>query len=495
MGMIRLVASVLITLVLLSPGLLAGGFENASIGVKAKGMGGAFRAIADDWSAAYYNPAGLAYINDNQLGVSSGFITFRNELTPNYYYYDDYGNTYDVGVFNDRTLYNRHATHALPSAGCAVRMPFWGETVFGLSAYQPFDNNLIWTVWESPLAYNDSIAGQLHTDQIESDIDVVAFQLTLAREFVEDQLSVGLGIQFFRADVLIKDLAFRENPLGSPLNDRPFDKIPELTKNDGNGYGFGFNLGFKYRLNDKTTMSSVIRVPFNITVSGTTELTFVMPKGSPYLPYNPGTIEYLFSHGGAVVPKADFEADLKLPASFGLGVAYDFSDRLTVALDAEYTNWSKFKGFEFSYSQFRSLPSTMAMTPAEDAIVTDFFTRDMTSPADWDNTIKVMLGASYQRSEALTLLGGVFMDQSPMSSSGVVTPLFVDPGNKIGITGGLLLDVDRWELGLATGYIHTSDDQSVSSLVDVDGDGIHDSFAAVYGASTYETTLSVNYRF
>ena len=52
MGIIRLTASVLLLFGCLSPGLFASGFENTGIGTKARGMGGAFRAIADDWTAA-----------------------------------------------------------------------------------------------------------------------------------------------------------------------------------------------------------------------------------------------------------------------------------------------------------------------------------------------------------------------------------------------------------------------------------------------------------
>jgi long-chain fatty acid transport protein len=320
---------------------------------------------------------------------------------------------------------------------------------------------------------------------------VVAFQVTFAREFTEDQLALGLGLQLLRADLFYKNLIFRDNPMDAPLDDRPYDKIPEFSKNDGTGWGFGLNLGMQWKLNEKTTAAATLQIPFSITVSGTTEFTFVMPKGSPYLPYDPGTEEYLFTSGEAVTPEAEFEADLKLPMSFAIGFAHELSETVTLALDAEYTAWSTFEGFDFAYSSFADLPEG----PGPVYLAEDFFVQDLTSPSDWDNTIKVMLGASWDATEALTLLGGVFMDQSPLSSSDLVTPHFVDPGDKLGINAGLLFTAHRWELGLASSYIHTSDDQDVTSLIDVDGDGIHDNFAAHYSARTYETTLSVNYRF
>jgi thiamine transport system substrate-binding protein len=54
MRFVRFAGCVLLLLALCSPGLLASGFENTGLGTTARGMGGAFRAVADDWSAAYY---------------------------------------------------------------------------------------------------------------------------------------------------------------------------------------------------------------------------------------------------------------------------------------------------------------------------------------------------------------------------------------------------------------------------------------------------------
>jgi hypothetical protein len=49
------------------------------IGPRAIGMGGAFVAIADDASAAYWNVAGLAQISSYEISLSSA---------PNYFYHN-----------------------------------------------------------------------------------------------------------------------------------------------------------------------------------------------------------------------------------------------------------------------------------------------------------------------------------------------------------------------------------------------------------------------
>ena len=496
MGIIRKTASVLLLLGLLSPGLFASGFENTGMGTKARGMGGAFRAIADDWTAAYYNPAGYAFIKDNELGGAYGFKHNRDELSPDYVFTDDYGSVYETGVYNDRVLYNQHLILGMPSAGFVVRLPVWGETVFGLSGYQPYDNHLVWTVFEPLLAYNNATGG-LPADQIKNDLDVVAFQLTAAREFSEDKLSIGVGLQVLRADVFLKNLNFRSNPLPSPLSDRPYDLIPELSSNDGSGWGFGFKAGLLYKVNEKLNVALTANVPFEITVDGTTQLDYVMPRneflvsdGNPNR-YYPADMEYAFVAGDIMSLAADYETKLKLPTSFGGGFAYMVNDKLTVALDAEYTLWSKFEGLSFTYSNLTGLTSVLSADPS----LVDFFGANLSYPVTWDDAGRVMLGAEYILNRNISLVGGTSYDQSPVRSGTDATPLFVDPGDRYGFNGGLLVNVQQWDVGFVTSYFYYPDDQTVSGVRDLNNDGIIDNFPGTYSASTFETVLSVNYRF
>ena len=48
--------------------VLDSGFTNLPISVRAMGMGGAFVSVADDYSACYFNPAGLIQLSNSQLG-------------------------------------------------------------------------------------------------------------------------------------------------------------------------------------------------------------------------------------------------------------------------------------------------------------------------------------------------------------------------------------------------------------------------------------------
>ncbi len=497
MGIIRFTAILLAIVALTSSGLSASGFENSGVGTKARGMAGAFRAIADDWTAAYYNPAGYAYSFDNQLGGNLAFMHLRDELIPGY----KWGGQFETGIYNDRPIYNAHQILTLPSAGFIVRLPVWGETVFGLSAYQPYDYNITWKLYKPLVAYNNDAA--VPGDQYRNNLDVIAFQLTGAREYVEDKLSLGLGVQVLRGDILLNNLIFRDNPLkakGDTTLDlwaRPREKITQWSHNDGYGWGVGFKAGALWKVSEKLNLAATVNVPFNLTVSGTSSQEFYMPKDTTLWKWNDsadvkniGTVGWLFLSGAKVVDEADFETTLKLPPSMAIGFAYAPSEKLTVALDAEYTFWSKFKGFDFTYTNHHGLSG-----PADtSALARNFFTADLSFPVDWQNTSKVMIGVSYDYADFLTLLAGASLDQSPARNAKELSPLFVNTGNMYGFNTGFIAHIERWDIGLASSYFKQSDlTVSTPSTFGQEEDLVL--FPGDYKAATYETILSFNYRF
>lgn len=497
MGIVRFVTFLLAIVGLVAPELPASGFENSGVGTRARGMAGAFRAIADDWTAAYYNPAGYAFVPDNQLGGDMAFVHLRNELAPQY----KWGGVYETGVFNDRTIYNPHEILSVPAAGFIVRLPVWGETVFGLSAYQPFDYNITWELYQPLAAYNNDVKAP--TDQYRNNLDVVAFQLTAAREFVEDRLSLGVGLQVLRGDLIFNNILFRDNPLkelqgtNRDLWARPREKITQFSHNDGNGWSGGLKAGALWKANEKLHLAATVAVPFNLTIDGTSTSEFYMPDDSTLWGFNDsaavaneGTVGQLFLSGAKVIDHADFETTLKLPLSVAFGLSFAVSEKLTVALDAKYTFWSRFEGLEFTYTNHHGLSG-----PADtSAFARDFFTADVSFPVDWKDAGKLMMGASYDAADFLTLLAGISADQSPAREAKRFSPLFVDTGDKYGFNAGLVVHVERWDLGMVSSYLRQPDlTVSASNSFGQGEDFV--SFPGDYQAAAYETVLSFNYRF
>lgn len=488
MGLAKFCVAFLVIVALFTPVVNSGGFEISGVGTSARSMGGAFRAVANDWTAAYYNPAGYARIYDNQLGVNSAFLHYRNEIVPDYRF-----GGYESGIFNDQVNYNKHEILSNPSGGFLVRLPVWGETVFGLSAFQLFDNNMTWTLFDLIPAYNDSLS--LPNDEYSNNFDVVAFQLTMGHEFMDGKMALGLGLQLLRADLIYSNIYFRNHIYPEPLSVRPFDHIIEWNKNDGNGFGFGLNLGMLYSVNEKMNLGFNARIPFDITIDGSSSLEFFMPtiynidSTGVLDPNIYGTAGNLFVSGTHIIDSADFETKVKLPTSFGGGISYQATEKLLVALDAEYTLWSKFEGFDFTFTNHRGLYGPADTTE----IVNQFLTADLSNPVEWSDALKIMLGLKYELNSYFTLMGGVTHDETPVANN-LLTPQFIDTGDKLMLSGGFIWHYRQWDFGVMTSYT-SADELDTGQLTDLNNDGLYDSFKGTYKADTYETILSFNYRF
>ena len=149
-------------------------------------------------------------------------------------------------------------------------------------------------------------------------------------------------------------------------------------------------------------------------------------------------------------------------------------------------------GLEFSLSNFdlTDVPGDSLTAHFEE----EFFTTNLASPVDWVNSGKVAMGLRYELWPSLTLLAGGSADQSPMRNSLHYTPQFMDLGTKRCYNGGAVLHINQWDIGLITSYLSYPDIE-FGNLTDVDNDNMFDNFPGAYKASTYETVLSLGYRF
>ncbi len=94
---------------------------NGFFGERAAGLAGAYTAIADDPSGAYYNPAGIAFAYDNFISISAS--TYR-ETRKSY-----------VDVFGPDQSYSRTSRTYLPNFFGAVKS--FGDYRFGFSIVSP----------------------------------------------------------------------------------------------------------------------------------------------------------------------------------------------------------------------------------------------------------------------------------------------------------------------------------------------------------------------
>ncbi len=505
MGAIRFFLLLCLFLIMASANVFGGGFTFDGIGVKANGMGGAFRAIADDWSAAYYNPAGYYQIQDNQFAFNTIFFHNRYWITPNVYWNGDSGERYETGFFNDQEIANNHGVPHRLQGGILARLPvFENETVMGFSIYSLYNQNQNWELMQLIPAHDDSAS--LPNNQFGIKLDATAYQFTFATGFMEDKLSVGVGLSLVRGDLIYNNISLRDNPMPAPISDRPHEKIPEWYRNEGDGLGYGFRFGLLYDITDRMKFGFTYSAVSSIDISGRSQFEFYLGQNPDSLIYhtNQQLEELLFMRGEVIEVVSDFETTLDLPATVGGGIAYQVNDKLTLSLDAEMVFWSKFKGFNFDFSNFAAAEgldyydNTRYLTNTTFDRAQNLIFTDLTAPIAWKDAGKVMLGANYQATDFLDLRAGFSADQSAVDwdNPGGVTqiPQFFDLGTKYSYSFGFGFNLDVWSLEFATIYTHQPDYATNVKLYQ-DSDELMDNITALYSGDNYRTVLGFNYRF
>jgi len=500
MGVLRLILCLCLLLVISFSNAFGSGFTFDGLGVKARGMGGAFRAVADDWSAAYYNPAGYNLILDNMLAFNVAAFHNRYWITPDV----KWAGIYETGFYNDQEIPNDHEILNVPQGGILARLPiFGGETVMGFSIMQLFDQNQMWEMYQNIPAHANTV---IPSDQFGINLDAVAFQFTAARGFMEDKLSVGIGLSLIRGDLIYNDVVLRNNPMPAPISDRPHDKIPEWYKTTGNGWGYGYRLGVLYEPMDKMKIGLTYAGKSSIDITGTSEFKFYMGENMYTTSYitNQQFEEYVFVSGQKLSYESDFETTLDLPASIGGGISYQVTDRLLLALDAEMVFWSQFEGFEFAFTNYSAAQTEESyrdegyLTASTYSNIQDLVKTDMSAPIAWEDAPKVMVGAQYKALSFMDVRAGFAADRTSIKwdNSGGVTqiPQFYDLGTKYTYSFGFGFEVDSWSLELATSYT-TQPDMFVDRRVDQDDDGLMDNITADYRAENYQTVFGISYRF
>lgn len=468
-----------------------GGMNILGVGAKAKAMGGAFRAIADDWSAAYYNPAGFMYIPENQLAFNEVITNYRLQYAPDV----NYGG-YQVG-FYDGDIYNRYEILTNPTAGGFFKLPIKGrDFVTGLAIFQPFDMNVAWQVFQ-PINNSASLSGQ----QIEHNFDAVAFNWVGAFELKTDKLSFGWSAGVLKADLVYGGFFLRQNPADpsatyyDQIASRPNELITEWQRVDGEGYAPNARVGLLWKAMPKLNVGVSYAMKTKVTVDGEAIFRYYMPDNPSYhdrsdVSKYPDSIFYILSSGAEISAEGTYESEITLPSQIAGGVAYKVNDRLTVALDGEYTLWSQFKGYAFKYT----FPSG---TISRNAGLDEWMRKDMVVPVDFKDALRLSAGGEFAYNDMIKLRGGYCFDQSAVEE-GTLHPAFFDPGNKHSVNVGLGLVFENIMLDFATQYIkypETTETGNVYLTTNGGDDGIVDNMAGTYKGSAWETVVQFTVRF
>ena len=386
-GFIRLTVILYVVLILLSVSVMAEAdmvemsstLNPVGSGARATGMGGAFISVADDATAASWNPAGLIHLERPEISVVGSFFSrqqqYRSDVQPEV---DSKKNSMD-------TLGLNYASAAYP--------------------FVLFKHNMIFSVNYQRLYEMDKKVNVNYTKVRDNNGGTLNNSIRFDQKGYLYALSPAYAIQIIPQLYLGATVNFWGNYAGNngwkstqvsgstgkiTVGEKLHDWVSNSTETMKISFkGTNANLGFLWNVSEKVTIGGVYKTPFNAklhrdeTFRSTEGFTDIAPPSESS-------------------SSASEDFTMKMPASYGLGISYRFSDKLMTALDVYRTGWSRFVLVDSNGNSKNPLDGT----PISEGRLKD--------------TTQVRLGTEYliiKDNYVIPLRAGIFYDPEPAKES------------------------------------------------------------------------------
>jgi long-subunit fatty acid transport protein len=344
-------------------------------GARALGMGSAFIAVADDATAASWNPGGLIQLEKPEIS-SVGALFHRIED-------NDFGTNPEASGRETVTEANlNYLSGVYPFTLLGRNM------VVSLNYQRLFDFS---REWNFPLV-QDSAGLSLSQDvDYDQSGNLSALGLAYCVQLTQD-FSFGVTFNIWQDWLGMNEWKQTTHQQGAGTfmgNQFNFESRSQ-DRFSFRGFNANANVGILWNITPKFTVGAVIRTPFTANLKH--KSTF---KSSIRFPASPGS-------DSTISTSSTENEELDLPMSYGIGLAYRFSDRLTVSADFTRTEWDD---FVFKDSQGNKT-SAVSGRPKKDS--------------DVDPTNAFRFGAEYlfiKSNYVVPLRGGVFYDPAPAEGS------------------------------------------------------------------------------
>ncbi len=281
-------------------------------GARALGMGGAFIPVADDATAASWNPGGLIQLEKPEISIVTEY-THRSEA-----------NTFAMHPEATSTGYTDDANVNYLSAAYPFEA-FGKNMIVSLNYQQLYDFNRDWS-----FSYIFDSTWQSNKYKYEQEGDIYALGLAYAVRFTPD-FSAGATLNYW-GDFINENKWKQKYHNTGALDLGGISGIYDLAKKEEYDFeGWNMNLGFLWRMTEHLTAGGVLKAPFKADISH--RITRHESTSYPDFP-----------DANVVTNTSDrYGEDLRMPMSLGFGLAYRFSDAFTVAADFYHTQWSHFE--------------------------------------------------------------------------------------------------------------------------------------------------------
>ncbi|WP_407332633.1 outer membrane protein transport protein [Enterovibrio sp. 27052020O] len=332
----------------------------------ASGLGRAFAgeaAIADNAAVAARNPAAMTMFDSAQVSGGLSFIQPDVDTTVTSSSLAISNPPAQTGSQN----YSGVAPDALVPNAHYVR-PLNDKMAIGMSVFSNFG-----LATEYP---TDAIAGP---GAGKSELATVDFNANFAYE-VNQQLSLGVGLNAVYADATLTRNAGSLQPVLAGAGLTVPSATTEVTSLEGNGWGFGWNVGALWQFNENNRVGFGYRSKVDITLEGDY-------KGTS----NPASLVT-----GASVPG---ELELNLPDIFEFSGYHKIVPKWAISYSVMRTGWS-------SFEELRATSASCSSTDGAGVC--------LLKEEKWEDSWRYAIGATHYLNEMWTLRAGFAIDESPV---------------------------------------------------------------------------------
>ncbi len=298
-------------------------------------MGGAFIAVADDATAASWNPGGLMQLERPELSFALSFEHRRKDI--------------DSSSHPEASGINEVYREDLNYFSFAYPFTAFDKNMIVSLNYQrlyDFYDNI-----EFDQNFRQSSSGGFSNIEAHTDFKQTGALKAFAPAFaiqLTPRFSVGITFNLWTDELGFDNEweskrvttykssrhAFITNPLTGKTESSLVGfrgKLVTKEKND-DFRGFNMNFGFLWNLNRFVTIGGVLKTPFTADFH---RKTYTESSQYGYTDKRAGR-----PLSGSSVRRQSME--LKFPLSYGIGLAFRFSDTFTVSCDVYRTQWSRF---------------------------------------------------------------------------------------------------------------------------------------------------------
>ena len=362
--------------------------NESGVGIKAQAMGNAFVGVADDYSALYWNPAGLTQLDRSQISGSLYHLQFNNEST-----------------FSQNTMMDDRNFTKLKSIDMAYAFPTsQGSFViaFGFNRFKDYDNFLYFSGFNTQsndLSFElEDLDGNYdwydfdrnvqQTEQISQDGNLNAWSIG-GGIALSPKFSVGLTLNFYSGSGQYL-FDFYQDDVNDVYTTYPGDyysyELHQKILTDLSG--IGIKLGGLMHLNENLRLGMAIDFPTYLTITENYSANDV-------LTFDDGYISELDLGEG------EWEYVVQYPFKFSGGVALDIKQFL-VAASFEYRDWSQVQ-FE--------VPDGISLNQDYN----DLLSENKYFAEDFRSTLNLAAGAEYRvQGTGVKLRGGYRYVPSPL---------------------------------------------------------------------------------